>query len=132
MVANTPAEDVAFFRDKPLNFAPGSQFEYSNSNYILLGIILEKVSGKSYGQLLSERILTLLGMKDSGLDSDDLILLKMASGYQPGPDSVVPVRSSSMSVVWSAGAMDSTTADLLRWERGLFSGKLLAEPIEAS
>jgi CubicO group peptidase (beta-lactamase class C family) len=126
MVAHTPAEEMAFFRDKPLNFAPGSQFGYSNSNYVLLGMILEKVSGKSYGQLLSERILTPLGMKDSGLDSDDAILLKRASGYQPGADGVAPARYSSMSVAWSVGGMYSTTADLLRWEQGLFSGKLLS------
>jgi CubicO group peptidase (beta-lactamase class C family) len=126
MVAHTPAEEMAFFKDKPLNFTPGSQFAYSNSNYILLGMILEKVSGKSYGQLLSERILTPLGMRDSGLDSDDAILLKRALGYQPGAGDVIPARSSSMSVAWSVGGMYSTTADLLRWEQGLFSGKLLS------
>jgi CubicO group peptidase (beta-lactamase class C family) len=126
MVSRTPAEEVAIFKDKPLNFSPGTQWEYSNSNYTLLGMILEKVTGRRYGDLLRERILAPLGMKDSGLDDDDLILPKRSEGYQPGPKGLVPVRSLSMSVGWATGSMYSTTADLLRWEHGLFGGKVLS------
>src|ERR1700684_1563079 len=67
-----------------------------------------------------------LGMKDSGLDDDALILPERAEGYQPGSKGIVPVRSQSMSVAWSTGAMYSTTRDLLRWEQGLFGGKVLS------
>ena len=126
MVSRTPAEEVALFKDKPLNFSPGTQWEYSNSNYTLLGMILEKITGRRYGDLLRERILAPLGMKDSGLDDDDLILPERAEGYQPGPKGLVPVRSLSMSVGWATGSMYSTTADLLRWERALFGGKVLS------
>jgi CubicO group peptidase (beta-lactamase class C family) len=126
MVARTPVEEMDFFKDKPLNFAPGTQWEYSNSNYMLLGMILEKVTGRRYVDLLQERILAPLGMKDSGLDDDDLILPERAEGYQPGSKGIVPVRSQSMSVAWSTGAMYSTTRDLLRWEQGLFGGKVLS------
>ena len=126
MVSRTPAEEVALFKDKSLNFSPGTQWEYSNSNYTLLGMILEKVTGRRYVDLLRERILAPLGMKDSGLDDDDLILPKRAEGYQPGPKGIVPMRSLSMSVGWSTGSMYSTTADLLRWEQGLFGGKVLS------
>ena len=126
MVSHTPAEEMELFRDKPLNFLPGTQWEYSNSNYVLLGIILEKVSGKRYVDLLQERILIPLGMKNSGLDDDDLILPKRAEGYEPGSKGIVSTRSQSMSVGWSTGAMYSTTGDLLRRERGLFGGKVLS------
>jgi CubicO group peptidase (beta-lactamase class C family) len=126
MVARTPVEEMDLFKDKPLNFAPGTQWEYSNSNYMLLGMILEKVTGRRYVDLLQEHILAPLGMKDSGLDDDDLILPERAEGYQPGSKGIVPVRSQSMSVGWSTGAMYSTTRDLLRWERGLFGGKVLS------
>jgi CubicO group peptidase (beta-lactamase class C family) len=126
MASHTPAEEMDLFKDKPLNFAPGTQWQYSNSNYTLLGVILEAVSGRRYVDLLHERILAPLGMKDSGLDEDDLILPGRAEGYQPGPKGIVPVRSLSMSVGWSTGSMYSTTADLLRWERGLFGGKVLS------
>ncbi len=57
MVSHTPAEEIELFKDKPLNFLPGTQWEYSNSNYALLGIILEKVTGRRYVDLLRERIL---------------------------------------------------------------------------
>jgi CubicO group peptidase (beta-lactamase class C family) len=126
MSAHTPAEELALFRDKPLEFAPGSKYSYSNSNYTVLGIILEKVTGKSYGELLRQRILVPLGMKDSGLDSDDLVLPKRAQGYAPSQNGFARARPESMSVAWAVGGMYSTTGDLLRWERGLFGGKVMS------
>jgi CubicO group peptidase (beta-lactamase class C family) len=126
MSAHTPAEELALFRDKPLEFEPGSKYSYSNSNYTVLGIILEKVTGKSYGQLLRERILAPLGMKDSGLDSDDLILPRRAQGYVPAQNGFARSRPESMSVAWAVGGMYSTTGDLLRWEHGLFGGKVMS------
>lgn len=116
MISHTPAEEMELFKDKPLNFSPGSQWEYSNSNYALLGMILERATGRRYVDLLHERVLVPIGMKDSGLDDDDLILPERAEGYQPGSKGIVPVRSLSMSVGWSTGSMYSTTRDLLRWE----------------
>src|SRR5215472_11580885 len=67
---HTPDEILALFRDKPLDFEPGSKWAYSNSNYEVLGAIIERVSGTKYGDLLRQRILDPLGMKDTGLDSD--------------------------------------------------------------
>jgi CubicO group peptidase (beta-lactamase class C family) len=126
MSERTPAEELALFRDKPLEFAPGSRYSYSNSNYTVLGIILEKVTGKSYGQLLRERILAPLGMDDSGLDSDDLILPRRAQGYVRTQNGFARSRPESMSVAWAVGGMYSTTGDLMRWERGLFGGKVMS------
>jgi CubicO group peptidase (beta-lactamase class C family) len=123
---HTWQEECAFFKDKPLDFETGTQYAYSNSNYVLLGGILEKVSGQKYVDLLRERLLTPLGMNDSGLDSDELILPQRAEGYKPGPKGLMVARSESMSVPFSAGAMYSTTGDLLKWERGLFGGKVLS------
>jgi CubicO group peptidase (beta-lactamase class C family) len=124
--ARTWEEEYAFFRDKPLDFEPGSKFQYSNSNYEVLGGVIEKVSGKKYGDLLRERIFDPLGMKDSGLDADDLILPKRAEGYMPTPGGPKLARSESMTVPWSAGSIYSTTGDLLKWERGLFGEKILS------
>jgi len=124
--ARTPAEEIAYFRDKPLDFEPGAKFDYSNSNYEVLGVVIEKVSGKHYGDLLRERIFEPLGMHDTGLDNDELILPKRAQGYAPSPHGLIAARSESMSVPWAAGSIYSTTGDLLKWERGLFGGKLLS------
>jgi CubicO group peptidase (beta-lactamase class C family) len=124
---HTPTEEIAFFRDKPLDFDPGSKFAYSNSNFEVLGAVIEKVSGRRYGDLLRERIFDPLGMKDSGLDTDDLVLPKRASGYSPSKNGLANARSESMTVPWAAGSIYSTTGDLLRWEHGLFGGKILNE-----
>lgn len=126
MSPHTSEEELALFRDKPLDFEPGSKFAYSNSNYEVLGAIIEKVSARIYGDLLRERIFEPLGMKDSGLDQDDLILPKRAQGYRPGPMGLRLARSESMTVPWAAGSIYSTTGDLLKWERGLFGGKVLS------
>ena len=124
--AHTWDEEYAFFKDKPLDFQPGTKFDYSNSNYEVLGGILEKVSGKKYGDLLRERIFAPLAMNDSGLDNDQLVLPKRAQGYSPGPKGLTVARSESMSVPFSAGSIYSTTGDLLKWEHGLFGGKVLS------
>ncbi len=125
MSPHTQQEEIALFRDKPLDFEPGSKFDYSNSNFIVLGVVIEKVSGKKYGDLLRERIFEPLGMKDSGLDSDELVLPKRAEGYRPGAHGIELARSESMTIPWSAGSIYSTTGDLLKWEHGLFGGKIL-------
>jgi CubicO group peptidase (beta-lactamase class C family) len=126
MSPHTTEEELALFRDKPLDFEPGSKFAYSNSNFEVLGAVIEKVSGRKYGDLLRERIFDPLGMKDSGLDTDELVLPKRAQGYMPGPGGIVLARSESMTVPWAAGSIYSTTGDLLKWERGLFGGKVLS------
>jgi CubicO group peptidase (beta-lactamase class C family) len=126
MSPHTPEEELAFFRDKPLDFEPGSKFTYSNSNFEVLGAVIEKVSGKKYGDLLRERIFDPLEMKDTGLDSDELILPRRAQGYMPGAKGIVLARSESMTVPWAAGSIYSTTGDLLKWEHGLFGGKVLS------
>jgi CubicO group peptidase (beta-lactamase class C family) len=126
MSPHTPEEIITFFRNKPLEFKPGSKFEYSNSNYEVLGAVIEKVSGRKYGELLHERIFEPLGMKDSGLDADSLVLTSRAQGYRErNGGGLVPARSESMTIPWAAGSIYSTTGDLLRWERGLFGGKIL-------
>lgn len=126
MSPRTPAEEFAFFRSKPLDFEPGARFAYSNSNFIVLGLVIEKVSGQSYGDLLRKRILLPLGMKDSGLDTDELILPKRSQGYNRNKNGLTSARQSmSMTVPWAAGSMYSTTGDLLLWGRALFGGKVL-------
>ncbi|HLI75965.1 MAG TPA: serine hydrolase, partial [Acidobacteriaceae bacterium] len=126
MNPHTVDEEISFFKDRPLEFEPGTKFEYSNSNYEVLGAVIEKVSGRSYGDLLKERLFQPLGMHDTGLDTDELILPKRAQGYSPrqggGLEHAV---SESMTVPWAAGSLYSTTGDLLLWERGLFGGKVL-------
>lgn len=120
-----PTELVARFRDKPLEFEPGSKFNYSNSGYVLLGYLIEKVSGQTYADFLQQNIFTPLGMKDTGIDSNAAILPQRAQGYSPSPKGMVHAGYISMTIPFSAGALYSTTGDLLKWEQGLFGGKVL-------
>ena len=116
------------FRDRPLEFVPGSEMRYSNSGYVLLGAIIEKVSGTSYEKFVDENIFMPLGMNDSGYDSTQAIIMRRAAGYGPGPNGPVNARYVDMTVPYAAGALYSTTEDLLRWERSLFGGKVLSKP----
>jgi len=122
----TPAELVARFRDKPLDFEPGSKFFYSNSGYVLLGYLIEKISGQTYADFLQQNIFTPLGMTNTGIDSNAAILPQRAQGYSPSPNGTHHAGYISMTIPFSAGALYSTTGDLLKWEQGLFAGKILS------
>jgi CubicO group peptidase (beta-lactamase class C family) len=125
---NTPPEKiVGMFRDKPLDFEPGERMSYSNSGYVVLGYLIEKITGASYEKFVQENIFGPLGMKDSGYDSNTVVISRRASGYSPSPAGLVNAGFVHMSIPFSAGALYSTTEDLLRWEQGLFDGKLLSE-----
>jgi len=125
-IPTTPEKLVARFRDKPLEFQPGEKWNYSNSGYVLLGYLIEKIGGQPYGKFVQENIFNPLGMKDSGYDSNSAIILSRASGYSPSPSGPLNAGYIDMSIPLSAGALFSTTEDLLRWEQGLFGGKLLS------
>jgi len=123
--AMTPEKLVEWFRDKPLEFEPGTKWNYSNSGYVLLGYLIEKISGQSYSDFVQQNIFTPLGMKDSGYDSSSTVIAHRAAGYTQGKSGPVNAGFVHMSIPFSAGALYSTTEDLLRWEQGLFGGKVL-------
>lgn len=124
-IHTTPEKLVARFRDKPLDFQPGEKWSYSNSGYVLLGYLIAKISGQSYADFVQQNIFQPLGMKDSGYDSNSAVLAHRASGYSPTPHGPVNAGYVDMTIPLSAGGLYSTTEDLLRWEQGLFGGKLL-------
>ncbi len=123
----TPASLVEMFKNTPLIMQPGERYNYSNSNYNLLAYIIEKVSGKSYGEFLKANIFEPLGMKDTGHDEQAGTLLKnRASGY-------VPIGVSGLEnapyLDWTSktgnGSLYSTVEDLYKWDRALYTEKIL-------
>jgi D-alanyl-D-alanine carboxypeptidase len=106
---------------------PGSAFSYNNADYIVLGTIIERVTGKPYDEVLAERILRPLGMRDTGMMRFDAILPRLASTYFWRDDTGMLI--SDMPVYWenwyAAGGMYSTTADLLTFADALFGGERL-------
>lgn len=119
---------LSFFIDKPLYFTPGTQYSYCNSGYILLGLIIERVSGKTYEQNVRDYILKPLKMTHSGFDFAGLKSKHKALGY------IRFFRSESISSVpwdstgtYSAGSLYSTTNDLYLWHKGLLNNKVLTK-----
>jgi CubicO group peptidase (beta-lactamase class C family) len=108
-----------------LEFTPGSKFEYDNSGYFLLGAIIEAVTGKPYEEALRERIFKPLGMADTGYDHSNRILPKRAAGYQLTPDGYENAAYLDMSIPYAAGSLYSTVEDLYKWDRALYTDRLL-------
>lgn len=122
----TPAELIGRFRDKPLQFALGEKYAYSNSGYYLLGLIVERASGKPYADFLQENIFAPLGMKQTGYDSPVRIIRNRAAGYARTNDGLANAAPISMSTAYAAGALYSTVEDLLLWDQALYTEKLVS------
>jgi CubicO group peptidase (beta-lactamase class C family) len=124
-LASPPAETLKRFKDKPLEFKPGEKFAYSNSGYIVLGLIVEKAAGKSYEAFVKEAIFEPAGMKHSGYDHAEVIIENRASGYQREGDTVRNASFLDMTVPHAAGALYSTVDDMALWDRVLDSESLV-------
>ncbi len=130
--AVTPSELITTFKELPLEFEPGGKYNYSNSGYVLLGKIIERVSGKTYGDYLQEYIFDPVGMKQTGIFNDYSTLTDFAVGYQKIPDgSLVRANIIHPSIGYSAGAVASTVGDMFLWSRALYTEDILSsESIE--
>jgi CubicO group peptidase (beta-lactamase class C family) len=122
-----PEEAINTFRNQPMEFAPGTKWNYNNSGYFLLGYIIEKVSGKTYQEYLDENIFKPAGMTGSCYGNDTKIIKNRASGYQPGKDGVQNADFLSMLIPYSAGAIQSTVEDLFKWNQAVHSYKLVSK-----
>ena len=120
MRAATSAETVASIAKIPLEWTPGKSFGYTNTGYVLLGMVIEKASGKSYEAFLQDEIFGPLGMKDSGYEHGDTPGL--AVGYADGFEEAEPL---DMSVPYAAGGLYSTVLDLETWEEALYGEQLV-------
>lgn len=121
----TPDGIIKLTRDMPLEFEPGAKYAYDNTGYVLLGYVIEKVSGQTYADYVGKHIFAPLGMKDSGYDVSGVILRHRASGYQPTKDGWRNADYLDMTLPYAAGSLYSTTGDLLIWDRALTEGKVL-------
>lgn len=120
-----PPEQL-LFNDKPLDFQPGERWSYINLGYVVLGYLLERITEQSYGSFVQENLFKPLGMNDSGMFSYVTVIPRRASGYWPGRNGIENAERPDFRIWFSSGSIYSTTEDLLRWEEGLFGGKLLS------
>ncbi len=113
-----------------LEFEPGSKFVYNNSGYFLLGAIIEKITGKKYEEVLKERILDPLGMKNTGYDHYNTIIPGRAAGYSTTFDGYDNAPYLDMSLPYSAGSLYSSVEDLYLWDQALYTEKLLSKKMK--
>ncbi|MCA1625369.1 MAG: serine hydrolase [Acidobacteria bacterium] len=122
----THASLINRFKDKPPEFAPGEKYNYSNSGYYLLGVIIERASGKSYADFLQENIFAPLGMTQTGYDNSSRVIKNRAAGYVAQGDSFANASYIDMTIPFAAGALYSSVEDLLRFDKALNTEKLLS------
>jgi CubicO group peptidase (beta-lactamase class C family) len=115
--AHTPDEIISLVAGQPLEFTPGSQYHYCNVCYLMLGRIIEIVSGQSYADYLAEHIFQPVGMTATGVD---------AAGYTWDGQTYRNAEFVDMSNVGGAGVLYSTVGDMYKWDRALYSDKLLS------
>jgi CubicO group peptidase (beta-lactamase class C family) len=111
-------------RRQPLDFAPGERFNYSNTGYVALGLVIEKLAAQPYADFVRTSLFTPLGMSNSGYLVDG-VAPGLATGYAAGPNGPAPFPAGTNFEAFAAGALYSTTEDLAAWQRGLFGGKVL-------
>jgi CubicO group peptidase (beta-lactamase class C family) len=125
----TVPELIASFKDRPLDFAPGQRWNYSNSGYILLGAIIEQLAGRSYEQFMREQIFGPLAMADSGYDRHTPLLPHRAAGYAKRDGAIVNAAYIDMSNPYAAGALYSTVGDLCLWDQALYAERLIPQEL---
>jgi D-alanyl-D-alanine carboxypeptidase len=108
-------------------FEPGNGVHNSNTDYILLGLVVEQATAHRFKHELQTRVLKPLALNDTFLAEGGEMPIGIVNGYQEIEGQLVDVSESNMSWIWTAGGMDSTTADLARFGREVFSGKLIPE-----
>lgn len=121
----SPTAIVAFVAKDTLDFAPGTRWRYNNTGYILLGMVLERVTGVPYADLLRRDFFTPLGMRSATYCPSRPTRSDYALGYDLTAGTIVPARYLSMTHPYSAGALCMSVPDFLRWQTALTSGRVV-------
>lgn len=119
---------VALFKDVPFDFPTGAGMVYNNSAYFLMGMIIEKVAGMTYGDFVAKRFFEPLGMRDSHYCNERKIVKNRAHGYDMGPGGQLLLKAYlDHTYPYAAGSLCSTAADLVTWLQALHGGRVLPE-----
>jgi CubicO group peptidase (beta-lactamase class C family) len=117
---------VALFRDLPLEFVPGEKYAYTNSGYYLLGLIIERASGKPYEQYLQDSIFRPLGMTHTRFDERRALIPHRATGYYSRGTAFISATYEDPTTAYAGGGLYSTVGDLLLWDQALYSERLVS------
>jgi CubicO group peptidase (beta-lactamase class C family) len=116
---------VAIFKSAPPDFAPGEDWAYDNSGYVLVGAVIEAASGQPWHEYLRTALFEPLGLSHTGYGADPRFAAQQVAGYSLDDGKVVPAMAISMTQPGAAGALLSTVDDLLKWNRALHEGRVL-------
>ncbi|WP_299767328.1 serine hydrolase [uncultured Dokdonia sp.] len=130
-IDKSPIEIIDYFKDEPVDFQPGEQWEYNNSGYIVLGYIIEKVTGKTYEDFIQQRIFDVLGMKNSYYGDKARIIKNRASGYQPTAQGFRNAMQISMTIPYAAGSLMSCVDDMFLWHKAIIDNTLISAKSKA-
>lgn len=123
----TPLEMVDFFKDEPMDFAPGEEFRYNNSGYFILGYVIEKASGMTYEEYIETQFFAPLGMTQSYYGDPEEVITKRVAGYAPTSDGGLQnAEYLSMTQPYGAGSLLSTVGDLAKWYAAVKDGKVVS------
>jgi len=122
----TLSEVIELFKNLAPDFAPGDRYVYSNSGYVLLGAVIEALSGTAYRTFLLERFFRPLGMRQTRYLYDEPIVAKRARGYSAGAKGIQNTPMMSMTLPHAAGGLGSTVVDLVTWGQALRSGRVVS------
>jgi CubicO group peptidase (beta-lactamase class C family) len=122
---HSPQDVIESVASRPLLFPPGSRMQYDNIGYLLLGLVIERVSGQSYTDFLQTHFFTPLHMTDTGLGSTNAILLHRAYGYEPVGAALFTASPVPFTSAFAAGGLYSTGKDIAKWLIALHGGRVL-------
>ena len=125
----SPKEMVDFFKNESVDFQPGEKFDYNNSGYVILGYIIELVSGKTYEDFIRENIFEKARMSHSRYATETAVVDKRAYGYQKKAEGYLNKSRISFNIPFSSGSLMSTTEDMLKWQNALNQNLLLGANI---
>ncbi len=121
----SPKELIDYFKNEPMDFDPGEEYAYNNSGYILLGYIIEVITGDTFENYVETNIFKTLGMYNSRYGSKTELIKKRASGYGQNANGYVNSDYISMSIPYAAGSLMSTVDDMLKWQNALTNNTLI-------
>ncbi len=123
----TPEEIINSVKNLPFEFNPNEKHEYSNSGYVLLGYIIEKVSGMSYGDFIQKNIFDKLAMKNSYYADSEKIIPNRANGYQLYEGDSKNAEYMSTTIPYADGSLMSTVDDMFLWSKAIQNNTLISE-----
>lgn len=122
----SPKEIIDFFKNEPMNFEPGTQYKYSSSGYIILGRIIETISGMSYEDYMNKHVFSPANLNNTRYGSTTDIIKNRVSGYKNNSSGYKNANYLSMTLPYAAGSLVSTTEDLFKWNQALVMCKIVS------